>query len=139
MSVPDYKKVMVEIKKWDSESKTTERTRHRELSEASAAIAKAADAIKSDVALWSLGYQHLYTINRGWYKVADKLIAKQAELAAAEKAKDKGKSATLTKEIEKLHKDALKLETGFGKAHSELVKLDKKFSAIIRAAKALPA
>ena len=138
MGVPDYKKVIVDIKKWDSGSKANEKARHKQMSEASASIAKAADALKSDVALWSLLYQQLYTINKEWYKVADKLIVKQEELIAAEKAKDKGKSSTLTKEVDKLHKEALKSETGFGKAHAELTKLDKKFSTIIKAARALP-
>ena len=138
MSVPDYKEVMVDIKKWDSGSKANEKARHKQFDEASTAIAKAADALKSDVALWSLLYQELYTINKAWYKVADKLIVKQAELVVAEKAKDKGKSATLTKEVDRLHKEAQKSETSFGKAHTELTKLDKKFSTIIKAARALP-
>lgn len=138
MSVPDYKKIMVDIKKWDSGSKANEKARHRQFDEASAAISKAADALKSDVALWSLLYQQAYTINKQWYKVADKVIPKQDELRAAEKAKDKKKAATLTKEIEKLHKEATKFATDFGKTHAELSKIDKRFSAIIKAARTLP-
>lgn len=138
MGIPDYKKIMVNIKKWDSDSKTVEKRKEKSVGDAVGLLEKGEKFLRDEYVMWKLSYQQLYVINKSWYKVADKLIVKQEELKKAEKAKDKGKSATLKKEVEKMHKDASKLEASFEMVHTELTKLDLRFRDIIRAAEALP-